>query len=134
MQQHDIVTVGDPFTAKLHPHSPPQRLHIQQSLRQRLGRKEMTHRSDRKRTLLPRQTHDDSLQFGSGGRELVNGAAAAAPPAFASSVTATDATTPKRDGTLSTAATPQWCTGNICGNRARVARHYERTHSDKVGA
>jgi predicted RNA-binding Zn ribbon-like protein len=22
----------------------------------------------------------------------------------------------------------QWCTANICGNRARVARHYERTH------
>ncbi|MEV0720013.1 ABATE domain-containing protein [Asanoa sp. NPDC050611] len=22
----------------------------------------------------------------------------------------------------------QWCTPNICGNRARVARHYERTH------
>lgn len=21
-----------------------------------------------------------------------------------------------------------WCTANICGNRARVARHYERTH------
>jgi predicted RNA-binding Zn ribbon-like protein len=23
----------------------------------------------------------------------------------------------------------KWCTGNICGNRARVARHYERTHN-----
>ncbi|QRP50656.1 CGNR zinc finger domain-containing protein [Amycolatopsis sp. FDAARGOS 1241] len=23
----------------------------------------------------------------------------------------------------------QWCTGNICGNRARVARHYRRTHA-----
>ncbi|HEX3790613.1 MAG TPA: ABATE domain-containing protein [Pseudonocardiaceae bacterium] len=23
----------------------------------------------------------------------------------------------------------QWCTANLCGNRARVARHYERTHS-----
>ena len=23
----------------------------------------------------------------------------------------------------------QWCTANICGNRARVARHYERTHA-----
>lgn len=23
-----------------------------------------------------------------------------------------------------------WCTANICGNRARVARHYERTHRD----
>jgi predicted RNA-binding Zn ribbon-like protein len=23
----------------------------------------------------------------------------------------------------------QWCTPNICGNRARVARHYQRTHS-----
>jgi predicted RNA-binding Zn ribbon-like protein len=22
----------------------------------------------------------------------------------------------------------QWCTSNVCGNRARVARHYERTH------
>lgn len=22
----------------------------------------------------------------------------------------------------------QWCTANICGNRARVARHYRRTH------
>jgi predicted RNA-binding Zn ribbon-like protein len=22
----------------------------------------------------------------------------------------------------------QWCTANICGNRTRVARHYERTH------
>jgi predicted RNA-binding Zn ribbon-like protein len=22
----------------------------------------------------------------------------------------------------------QWCTPNICGNRTRVARHYERTH------
>lgn len=22
----------------------------------------------------------------------------------------------------------QWCASNICGNRARVARHYERTH------
>jgi len=22
----------------------------------------------------------------------------------------------------------QWCAANICGNRARVARHYERTH------
>ncbi|WP_432132951.1 CGNR zinc finger domain-containing protein [Streptomyces tendae] len=22
----------------------------------------------------------------------------------------------------------KWCTSNICGNRARVARHYERTH------
>jgi predicted RNA-binding Zn ribbon-like protein len=21
-----------------------------------------------------------------------------------------------------------WCTANVCGNRARVARHYERTH------
>lgn len=26
-----------------------------------------------------------------------------------------------------------WCTSNICGNRARVARHYERTHTDGVG-
>ncbi|HEX4361003.1 MAG TPA: ABATE domain-containing protein [Pseudonocardia sp.] len=25
-----------------------------------------------------------------------------------------------------------WCTANICGNRARVARHYERTHRDDV--
>jgi predicted RNA-binding Zn ribbon-like protein len=25
-----------------------------------------------------------------------------------------------------------WCTANICGNRARVARHYERTHRDGV--
>ena len=23
-----------------------------------------------------------------------------------------------------------WCTANICGNRARVARHYARTHRD----
>jgi predicted RNA-binding Zn ribbon-like protein len=23
----------------------------------------------------------------------------------------------------------QWCTANICGNRTRVARHYERTHA-----
>ncbi len=23
----------------------------------------------------------------------------------------------------------KWCTANICGNRVRVARHYERTHS-----
>ena len=23
----------------------------------------------------------------------------------------------------------QWCAGNVCGNRARVARHYQRTHS-----
>ncbi|HWD01587.1 MAG TPA: ABATE domain-containing protein [Amycolatopsis sp.] len=23
----------------------------------------------------------------------------------------------------------QWCTPNICGNRARVARHYRRTHT-----
>jgi predicted RNA-binding Zn ribbon-like protein len=27
----------------------------------------------------------------------------------------------------------KWCTSNICGNRARVARHYERTHTDGVG-
>ncbi|MFE4753057.1 CGNR zinc finger domain-containing protein [Streptomyces mirabilis] len=27
----------------------------------------------------------------------------------------------------------KWCTRNICGNRARVARHYERTHTDGVG-
>ncbi len=27
----------------------------------------------------------------------------------------------------------QWCTGNICGNRTRVARHYERTRSTKSG-
>ncbi|WP_326565300.1 ABATE domain-containing protein [Amycolatopsis rhabdoformis] len=26
----------------------------------------------------------------------------------------------------------QWCTGNICGNRARVARHYRRTHADSA--
>jgi predicted RNA-binding Zn ribbon-like protein len=25
-----------------------------------------------------------------------------------------------------------WCTANICGNRARVARHYERTHPDST--
>jgi predicted RNA-binding Zn ribbon-like protein len=25
----------------------------------------------------------------------------------------------------------QWCAGNVCGNRARVARHYERTHADR---
>jgi predicted RNA-binding Zn ribbon-like protein len=25
----------------------------------------------------------------------------------------------------------QWCTANICGNRTRVARHYERTHGDR---
>jgi predicted RNA-binding Zn ribbon-like protein len=24
----------------------------------------------------------------------------------------------------------QWCTANVCGNRTRVARHYERTHGD----
>ena len=23
----------------------------------------------------------------------------------------------------------QWCAGNVCGNRARVARHYQRTHA-----
>lgn len=23
----------------------------------------------------------------------------------------------------------QWCAGNVCGNRARVARYYQRTHS-----
>jgi len=23
----------------------------------------------------------------------------------------------------------QWCASNVCGNRARVARHYERTHA-----
>ena len=23
----------------------------------------------------------------------------------------------------------QWCTQNICGNRTRVARHYQRTHA-----
>lgn len=27
----------------------------------------------------------------------------------------------------------KWCTSNICGNRARVARHYERTHEGRVG-
>ncbi|MFD7048661.1 CGNR zinc finger domain-containing protein [Streptomyces mirabilis] len=27
----------------------------------------------------------------------------------------------------------KWCTSNICGNRARVARHYERTRTDGVG-
>lgn len=27
----------------------------------------------------------------------------------------------------------KWCTSNICGKRARVARHYERTHTDGVG-
>ncbi len=27
----------------------------------------------------------------------------------------------------------KWCTSNICGNRARVARHYERTHTDGAG-
>lgn len=26
----------------------------------------------------------------------------------------------------------KWCTSNICGNRARVARHYERTHTDRA--
>ncbi|MFD7221182.1 CGNR zinc finger domain-containing protein [Streptomyces sp. NPDC056730] len=26
----------------------------------------------------------------------------------------------------------KWCTSNICGNRARVARHYERTHADRT--
>lgn len=26
-----------------------------------------------------------------------------------------------------------WCTPNICGNRARVARHYERTHPGTAG-
>jgi predicted RNA-binding Zn ribbon-like protein len=26
----------------------------------------------------------------------------------------------------------QWCTNNICGNRARVARHYQRTHVTKA--
>ncbi|MFJ6117533.1 CGNR zinc finger domain-containing protein [Streptomyces sp. NPDC092129] len=25
----------------------------------------------------------------------------------------------------------KWCTGNLCGNRARVARHYERTHRER---
>ncbi|HEX5407031.1 MAG TPA: ABATE domain-containing protein [Pseudonocardiaceae bacterium] len=24
----------------------------------------------------------------------------------------------------------QWCTANVCGNRTRVARHYERTHGE----
>ncbi|MFG2526175.1 CGNR zinc finger domain-containing protein [Streptomyces sp. NPDC048527] len=27
----------------------------------------------------------------------------------------------------------KWCTSNICGNRTRVARHYERTHTDRTG-
>jgi predicted RNA-binding Zn ribbon-like protein len=26
----------------------------------------------------------------------------------------------------------QWCAANTCGNRARVARHYERTHGKSV--
>lgn len=26
----------------------------------------------------------------------------------------------------------QWCTGNLCGNRARVARHYQRTRAAKA--
>ncbi|MET8637794.1 ABATE domain-containing protein [Streptomyces sp. NPDC004680] len=25
----------------------------------------------------------------------------------------------------------KWCTANLCGNRARVARHYERTHRER---
>lgn len=29
---------------------------------------------------------------------------------------------------LATNQRRMWCTANICGNRARVARHYERTH------
>jgi predicted RNA-binding Zn ribbon-like protein len=27
----------------------------------------------------------------------------------------------------------KWCTANICGNRTRVARYYERTHHDNPG-
>ena len=29
----------------------------------------------------------------------------------------------------------QWCASNVCGNRVRVARHYQRTHGTvgKVG-
>jgi predicted RNA-binding Zn ribbon-like protein len=28
----------------------------------------------------------------------------------------------------------KWCTGNICGNRTRVARHYERTRAGRTAA
>lgn len=28
----------------------------------------------------------------------------------------------------------KWCTANICGNRTRVARHYERTHTGRADA
>jgi predicted RNA-binding Zn ribbon-like protein len=50
---------------------------------------------------------------------------------------------PQRSGRLRRCANPEcsmiflaensrriWCTPNICGNRTRVARHYQRTHND----
>ncbi|MGH3416299.1 MAG: CGNR zinc finger domain-containing protein, partial [Actinocrinis sp.] len=34
---------------------------------------------------------------------------------------------------LAETARRQWCASNVCGNRARVARHYRRTHPVKSG-
>ncbi|MGW4485020.1 CGNR zinc finger domain-containing protein [Amycolatopsis sp. NPDC004368] len=34
---------------------------------------------------------------------------------------------------LATNRRRQWCAGNVCGNRVRVARHYRRTHEQQAG-
>jgi predicted RNA-binding Zn ribbon-like protein len=34
---------------------------------------------------------------------------------------------------LATNRRRQWCAGNVCGNRVRVARHYRKTHDQQAG-
>jgi hypothetical protein len=57
VQQHDVLTVGNPSLTELDSHPPAQRLGIQQSFGQRIGDQESANRSWGERPLLPGQTH-----------------------------------------------------------------------------
>jgi hypothetical protein len=40
MEQNDVLAVGDPGSAEAHPHAPPQRLGVEQSIRHRIWNEE----------------------------------------------------------------------------------------------
>ena len=56
-EQKRAIAIDDPGSPKAYAHPPPQRLDIQQSLRQRFRHEEPADRSRREGSLLPRQAH-----------------------------------------------------------------------------
>jgi hypothetical protein len=116
VQQHHVLTVGDPAAAEPDPHAAAQWLGEQHPVGERTRDEEPADGSGCEWSLLPGQAHV-SVPFGSCSRAVFVRSGARRRRCAVSG----------RDRSKANAA--RWCSMAVCGNRMKGRRHYQRSRA-----